>query len=102
MNNSHRVGTLTLGVMLIVYGALFLVKIFVPAISFKLLFSLWPVILIMLGLEVIGYNFFNKEDKIKYDIASFFLIVLMSGFSFAMGIADCIISRADIWSRVFC
>ena len=55
-NNSaatHRVGTLTLGCMLILFGILFLIHMIVPVIGYLFIFRLWPCIFIMLGIEVL-------------------------------------------------
>ncbi|MDF2844988.1 MAG: hypothetical protein K0R00_3414 [Herbinix sp.] len=53
MTKTHRVGTITLGGMLITFGTLFLLRIFVTTISYHIIFKLWPIIFILLGIEVL-------------------------------------------------
>ena len=49
----HRVGTVTFGCILIVFGSLFLAHVFIPVLSYAFIFRLWPFILILLGVEVL-------------------------------------------------
>ena len=44
----RRVGTLTFGCMLLVFGTLFLIRIFVPGLDYEIIFRCWPYILIVL------------------------------------------------------
>ena len=50
---THKVGTLTLGCMLILFGVLFLVHLFTGFMSFQFIFRLWPVVFLLLGVEVL-------------------------------------------------
>ena len=52
---THRVGTLTAGLSFITFGVLFLLHLFINAISYDLIFKLWPFIIIGLGIELL-YN----------------------------------------------
>ena len=75
---SRRVGTLTMGICLICAGVLFAAHLFVPGIlTYYFIFRLWPVILIMLGIEVLAANIKNKEEKILYDGWAIFIMVLI-------------------------
>ena len=49
----HRVGTLTAGCMMIVFGVLFLLHLALPNLSYLMIFRLWPFIFIFLGIEVL-------------------------------------------------
>ena len=40
----RRVGAITLGSVLILYGALFLLHIFIDGISYCMIFRMWPVV----------------------------------------------------------
>ena len=53
MGRTHRVGTVTCGLMFIVYGILFLLHTIMPKFSYGILFDLWPLILISLGVEIL-------------------------------------------------
>ena len=49
----RRIGTITMGVCLVVFGVLFLVHIFGGFLNYELIFHLWPLILIGLGMEIL-------------------------------------------------
>ncbi|WFR59724.1 hypothetical protein QA584_11745 [Anaerocolumna sp. AGMB13025] len=79
----HRAGTFTLGFGLIIFGILFMIRIFTNIISYQTVFKLWPFIFILLGGEIlIGHR---KEETIVYDGAAIFLIMVLTFF--AMGMA---------------
>ena len=52
----RRIGTITMGVCLVVFGVLFLVLIFGGFLNYELIFHLWPLILIGLGMEILFYT----------------------------------------------
>ena len=85
MKHNRRVGTFTVGLVLVAFGTLFLLHTFYPAISFEFIFTCWPVILIVLGLEILSTFFWPGEEKPKYDGAAIFLVLVMA--CFAMGMA---------------
>lgn len=75
---SRRVGTLTMGVSLIGAGILFVGHLVIPGVlTYYYIFKLWPVILILLGIEVLIANFKNKEEKIIYDGWAMFLMIVV-------------------------
>lgn len=73
----RRVGTLTMGVALIVSGVVALLCMFLP--SFNLLFVLKfsPLIFVFLGLEVLYASIFRRGERIKYDLLSCFVCFLL-------------------------
>lgn len=82
----RRVGTLTLGISLIGAGILFLVWILAPStVNIWFCLQFWPVILILLGGEVLCGYIFAKEEKIRYDGWGIVLIccLLMGCFTVA-------------------
>jgi thiol:disulfide interchange protein len=82
---TRRVGTLTMGISLIAAGILFLVRFLVPSVlSYYYIFRLWPVILVLLGIEVLIANLRNREDKIIYDGWAIFIMVLVLCIAGAM------------------
>lgn len=95
MTKIHRVGTITLGGMLIVFGILFLLRIFLPTLSYDIIFKLWPVIFIFLGLEILIANFSRKEEKLVYDKTAFALIIILSFFAMGMAITELCITYAQ-------
>lgn len=88
MTRTHRVGTITLGGMLVVFGMLFLLRIFITSITFDIIFKLWPIIFIFLGLEILIANFTQKEEKLVYDKTAFALIIILSFFAMGMAITE--------------
>lgn len=94
---THRVGTLTLGIMLITSGALFLLNSFIQNISYEFIIKLWPVIFILLGFEVLYGNFkTDNTNKLLYDKMAFFLIIILSFFAMGMAAAELFINYAYI------
>ncbi len=85
MSSNRRVGTLTLGCVLILSGGGFLLHLFVPTLSYLALLNFWPVILIILGIETLVSYAVNKEEKIRYDGWSVVIVIAMSFFSVCMG-----------------
>ena len=83
---THRVGTITTGLSLIAFGVMFVIHMFLNVLSYDLIFKLWPVILIGLGVELLLSNFI--KDKIVYDKAAIFLMFVMALFAMGMAGAD--------------
>lgn len=83
---SHRVGSVTAGLTMVGYGVMFLLHLFFNAVDYRMMFSLWPVMLILLGLELLLSNFSTK--KIVYDKAAIFLLITMTFFTIGMAVAD--------------
>jgi UDP-N-acetylmuramyl pentapeptide phosphotransferase/UDP-N-acetylglucosamine-1-phosphate transferase len=88
MQNTHRVGTITLGGMLIIFGTLFLLRIFLPDISYSIIFRLWPIIFIFLGGEVLIANFRQKAEKMIYDKTAIAILILLTCFAMGMAVID--------------
>jgi len=49
----RKIGVLTLGVALVAFGALYLLRVFVPGWSYMTVLKFWPFVLILLGVEVL-------------------------------------------------
>ncbi len=91
----HRVGTITAGMSMIVFGILLLLHTFFEMISYHIIFSLWPLILIGLGIELLLSNFLEKT--IVYDKTAVFILVFMVFFVMAMAIADICLEQMAIY-----
>jgi hypothetical protein len=96
MTRNHRVGTFTLGSMLVTFGILFLLHIFNVGITFDIIFKLWPFILIFLGVEILIANFIQRDDKILYDKVAIFLTIVLSFFAMGMALIETCIAISDI------
>ncbi len=83
---THRVGSITTGTVMILFGILFLVHLLFGCMNYMTIFSFWPVILVGLGIELFISNFL--ERKIVYDKASIFLLFIMAFFAMLMAFVD--------------
>lgn len=71
-----RVGTLSLGLLLILFGILLLANT-IWDISLGLILSYgWPVILIILGIEVLAYSIVKKDESLRFSAASIIIIII--------------------------
>ena len=80
----HRIGTVTFGLILVILGVVLLLRIVFPVLDYEVIFRMWPLIFISLGLEVL-ISSRKPEEQIRYDGAAIFLMVLL--VFFAMGMA---------------
>ncbi len=80
----RRVGTFTLGVVLLVFGVLFLLHMFFKGMEYYFIFELWPVILILLGGEVLYYALHQKQLQYKYDFAAIIIVMMLVVFALCM------------------
>ncbi|EJO5347274.1 hypothetical protein NRP93_001351 [Clostridium botulinum] len=93
MLKGRRVGTLTSGIILVVFGVLFLLRLITPNINISLIASLWPIILVLLGIEIILAYIINKEEKMKYDFGAIILVGILVVFAMGMGVAEFVITH---------
>lgn len=87
----RRVGSITCGILMIVFGILFLVHMFYPPLSLGTIMKLWPLVLVALGVEMIAANRKQEEDTeeiLKYDKGAVFLVFLLACFAAGMGLLE--------------
>ena len=72
---THRVGSITLGSALVLFGILFLVHLFVPVLTYEIIFHIWPCIFILLGIEILLANR-KKNVEFVYDGKAVFLTII--------------------------
>lgn len=77
MRQPRRVGTVTLGLTLILLGILVPLALFLGGDMWRLL-QLAPVVLLCLGVEILVYAIRYKQEKFKYDGLSILLVVLIT------------------------
>lgn len=85
---THRVGSITTGISMIIFGVLFAVHLFTGFMDYEMIFRLWPFIIVGLGVELLISNFLT--EKIVYDKAAVFLLIVTSLFAMCMASADVI------------
>lgn len=98
MIKNRRVGTLTAGISMVIFGLLFLFRLAVPVITIRLIASLWPLVLILLGVETLIAYALNKEEKMRYDAGSVVLIAALSIFMVCMACAQ-MMMEYKMWFR---
>lgn len=81
----HRVGTITLGFGLVGVGALFLAHMFLPEMSYEFIYKVWPVIFILLGIEILIANG-RKNVEFVYDKTAIGLVAVLIVFSMFMAV----------------
>jgi hypothetical protein len=93
-----RVGTISMGVSLLLLGILLLVSSIKGYQVFESFIAWWPAILIILGIEILIYQFLsNKEEAfIKYD----FLSVIFVGIIGSVGIAFTLLFSSGLLEEV--
>lgn len=95
----HRVGTVTSGITLIAYGVMFLLHTIFPIIGYRFIFRLWPMIFVILGLEILAGSVKNEkgESRFMYDFPAVILIMLLALFAMVMGVIDYAMQNGVIW-----
>ncbi|MDF2672819.1 MAG: hypothetical protein K0R09_1084 [Clostridiales bacterium] len=80
---SWRVGTLTMGLVLIGFGVLLLIGQIQGISTIDLIYKWWPIVLIMLGIETLVFVYSTKdgETRVRFDGFSIFLIIVLILFT---------------------
>ena len=73
----RKVGTITLGIALIITGLIVILILFRPDTDLEFLFWMPPLLLIALGCEILLRYFFSKDHSYKYDVLSAFVCFLL-------------------------
>lgn len=94
---TRRVGSVTFGFCCILFGTLFLLRTFLKTISYSVILKFWPVILIVLGIEVIFSYITVQNREIKYDGWAIFMIMLTAVFAMGMGGMEFLIEHANTY-----
>lgn len=93
---THRVGTLTLGITMLAIGILYFVRIFWSGIDAVWICRFWPVIFIMLGIEILFANM-QKGIQIVYDKAGIFLVFALTFFAFCLAAVQRAVESEWYW-----
>ncbi len=95
---TRRVGSITSGVILILVGVLCLVHIFYPALRYEYILRGWPLILVLIGVEILLANLIKSDSVvIKYDTAAVVLVFILVVFALCMGFAESLLEYCQ-WS----
>lgn len=97
----HRIGSVTFGVSLILFGLLFLARLLFPALNYTVIFHLWPVVFIMLGIEIL-IETHREGIQFVYDKAAIFMMIILLVFAMALGAADwCMNEYQQHWMYIW-
>lgn len=94
--HAHRVGSITFGCVLVLFGSLFLAHLLVPVLTYALIFRLWPCIFIMLGVEILVANMRGNKE-FTYDIPAVIMMILLTLFAMGMAITDYCMQQAVLY-----
>lgn len=83
----RRVGTITMGIVLIITGGLLLYSLWGDNVDFTMVIKFAPVILVALGIEILLQTTFAHDRKIKYDLLSIFLCGILIFGSLGLAVA---------------
>jgi hypothetical protein len=74
-----RVGTISMALLLIVLGITILLSQLIDSFKISYIIKWWPVVLIILGIEILLHAKFSNEEnpKINFDFKSIILIILI-------------------------
>lgn len=89
----RRIGTFTLGAMLVVYGILFVINIFTDKLNYATIFRFWPILLIMLGIEILVGLYSKEKTKFIYDKGSVVLLILITIFVLVAATAEWCVTK---------
>ena len=91
MKKTRRVGSLTCGIAMVGFGILFLLNTLFGLIDYTEIFSLWPLLLICLGVEMLISNMKYSDTErftLVYDKGAIMLTILVTIFAVGLGIPD--------------
>lgn len=100
MLKGRRVGTFTAGIVLVLFGILFLLHLNFTNLNISIIVSLWPIILIFLGIEIIAAYLINKEEKIRYDAGAIALIIILAFFAMSMAGTEFVINHLEQFRKI--
>ena len=88
---SRKIGVLTLGVSMVTFGVLFLLRMFISWFDYLYVMKFWPVILVLLGLEVLVSAILpmkEGESRPRLDALSVILLFLTLFLAFILAAAQ--------------
>ena len=97
---TRRVGTVTLGLLLIFFGVLFMIHMIYPVLNYEFIFRLWPLVFIVLGGEVLAGSF-RADERFVYDGAAIFLMIVLVAFAMTMAGADWMLAHTPVQGFYF-
>ncbi|WP_271813481.1 hypothetical protein [Clostridium beijerinckii] len=100
MIKGRRVGTLTSGLALVIFGIMFLLRLFITNLNVLLIVSMWPLILVSVGIEIIAAYIINNQEKMQYDFSAIILVIILVFFAMGMGGAEFIFTHSSQFGAI--
>lgn len=99
MVRTRRVGSVTFGLTLICFGIMFLIHIVVPAFHYYIIFRLWPIVFILLGIEILVENHKSDQagEKFVYDFPAVVMLALLLFFAMMLAAVDYAMMHGGVW-----
>ena len=97
---SRKIGVLTLGVSLVAFGVLYLLRAFVPGWNYLTVLKFWPFVLILLGVEVLLSALLPRkegEPPAKVDALSVVLLFLTLFMACGLAAAEFALEQLPGW-----
>lgn len=82
-----RVGSITLAIMLIIFGIVSFLHMFIKFDLLRYILMIWPILFIVLGIEILVCNA-KKNIQIKLDFLSIVLMFFIIGFLCVLGVCN--------------
>ena len=92
---THRVGAFTSGICMVAFGVMLLLHTLFHLVTYELIFDLWPLILIGMGIELLLSNLL--KNRIVYDKASIVLLFVMTLFVLCLAGADVCMEATEVY-----
>ena len=64
---TRRVGSVTFGLTLVLFGILFLIHTVIPSLDYEIIFQCWPMVFVLLGVEILVENRRSNAEKCDSD-----------------------------------
>lgn len=87
---TRRVGSVTFGLTLVLFGVLFLVHTVIPSLDYGIIFQCWPMVFVLLGIEILVENRRSDTEKYRfvYDFPAILMLVILLLFAMVMAAAE--------------
>lgn len=98
---TRRIGSVTLGGGLLVFGILFLVHTFWDGLSYGMILRFWPLLLISLGAETLLSLRHQSETKWVYDKGAIVMMIFLAIFAMMMAAAQFTLEACTTWGNLY-
>ena len=87
---TRRVGSVTFGLTLVLFGILFLIHTVIPSLDYEIIFQCWPMVFVLLGVEILVENRRSNAEKCRfvYDFPAILMLDILLLFAMVMAAAE--------------